>query len=154
MKSIFKLISVGLSIFLLGSCYQKARNVDPNNPNLYDPSNPVSPMQETWDWVGNPPFSVDMDGTPYSKTINNADFTTYFGNPVIWVKTYDGDDFQIQLPEDPVAGEKYSIKGKMSYYPAQGTPSGNYGYLCFGGFVKIFQRQKLKHYFIPLWEIM
>jgi hypothetical protein len=62
MKSIFKLISVGLSIFLLGSCYQKAREPLP------DDGSGISNYSK-WDWSGEAPLSYFIDGASY-KPIN------------------------------------------------------------------------------------
>lgn len=79
MKSIFKLISLGLSILLLSSCYQKARAPQP------DDGSGVSNYSK-WDWNGEAPLSFYMDGV-YHK-LNDAKVTILgMNNPIPLLNT-------------------------------------------------------------------
>lgn len=61
---------LGITVAIATGCYDKYRNVDPNDPNIYDPNNPANADTVSWSWTGAAPLSGIVGGETIS--IDNA----------------------------------------------------------------------------------
>lgn len=78
MKKYLSLLLLGLAVISAMGCYDKIRNVDPNDPNLYNPQNPPgSSGSVKWDWSGTAPLSGIIGGETINIDLANTEIEKY-----------------------------------------------------------------------------